>query len=272
MSRRSFSLVLALTFMIVAGSSACTPPPEPAASPKLEPQPERESTESPQPATESPRLQTGPEHDRARILPKRGDFVAVPRTRYTAMWEEPGRGDSPDFSFDTQNPMGQLAPLLIDGATRRDGVEWLEVLLPLRPNGSAAWVRTDDVKILEREERIEVDLSRRRLRHYEGDELAESLRVGVGSERYPTAVGRFYVWVKVAYEDPNNPYGIMALGLSGFSPVLSDWPGQGRMAVHGTPYASDRGQAVSHGCVRVYNEDMHALLDLPLGTPVEISR
>jgi lipoprotein-anchoring transpeptidase ErfK/SrfK len=44
------------------------------------------------------------------------------------------------------------------------------------------------------------------------------------------------------------------------------------MAVHGTPYASNRGQAVSHGCVRVYNDDMQALLDLPLGTPVEIVR
>jgi lipoprotein-anchoring transpeptidase ErfK/SrfK len=94
----------------------------------------------------------------------------------------------------------------------------------------------------------------------------------VGSERYPTGVGRFYIWVKVPHENPNNPYGIMALGLSGFSPVLSDWPGQGRMAVHGTPYASNRGQAVSHGCVRVYNDDMQALLDLPLGTPVEIVR
>ena len=110
------------------------------------------------------------------------------------------------------------------------------------------------------------------LRREKGDEIADSFRVGVGSEQYPTGVGRFYIWVKVPYENPNNPYGIMALGLSGFSPVLSDWPGQGRMAVHGTPYASNRGQAVSHGCVRVYNDDMQALLDLPLGTPVEISR
>lgn len=261
MRRRSSSLVLAVTLLVGACSSVRTPPPEGAGSPE----PERESTESPDPATQ-------PEPERERILPEQGDFVAMPRTRYTPMWREPGRGESPDFAFDTRNPMGQLAPLLIDGAMRRDGVEWLEVLLPLRPNGTAAWVKVDDVKIRQREERIEVDLSRRLLRHYDGDELANSIRIGVGSEQYPTAVGRFYIWVKVAYENPDNPYGIMALGLSGFSPVLSDWPGQGRMAVHGTPYASNRGQAVSHGCVRVYNEDMHALLDLPLGTPVEISR
>jgi L,D-transpeptidase catalytic domain len=261
--RRSSSLVLALTLLFVACSSASTPPPGAARAP--EPDLVPESTESPQPAAE-------PARKHEPILPEQGDFVAVPRTRYAPMWEKPGQGGGPDFAFDTQNPMGQLAPLLIDGATRRDGVEWLEVLLPLRPNGTSAWVRADDVEIREREERIEVDLSRRVLRHYEGDELADSFRVGVGSEQYPTGVGRFYIWVKVPYENPNNPYGIMALGLSGFSPVLSDWPGQGRMAVHGTPYASNRGQAVSHGCVRVYNDDMQALLDLPLGTPVEISR
>jgi hypothetical protein len=261
--RRSSSLVLALTLLFVACSSASTPPPEAARAPEPELVPE--STESPQPAAE-------PEQKHERILPEQGDFVAVPRTRYAPMWEKPGQGRGPNFAFDTQNPMGQLAPLLIDGATRRDGMEWLEVLLPLRPNGTSAWVKADDVEIREREERIEVDLSLRVLRYYEGDELADSFRVGVGSEQYPTGVGRFYIWVKVPYENPNNPYGIMALGLSGFSPVLSDWPGQGRMAVHGTPYASNRGQAVSHGCVRVYNEDMQALLDLPLGTPVEISR
>jgi L,D-transpeptidase catalytic domain len=261
--RRSSSLVLALTLLFVACSSASTPPPEAARAPEPELVPE--PTESPQPAAE-------PARKHEPILPEQGDFVAVPRTRYAPMWVKPGQGGGPNFAFDTQNPMGQLAPLLIDGATRRDGVEWLEVLLPLRPNGSSAWVKADDVEIREREERIEVDLSRRVLRHYEGDEIADSFRVGVGSEQYPTGVGRFYIWVKVPYENPNNPYGIMALGLSGFSPVLSDWPGQGRMAVHGTPYASNRGQAVSHGCVRVYNDDMQALLDLPLGTPVEISR
>jgi hypothetical protein len=255
--RRLCALVLAVTIVSVACSSASTPPPAPTGSREPEP------TGSPRPTTES-------EPERDRVLPQEGDFVAIPRTRYTPMWERAGSGRNADFVLDTRNPMGQLAPLLIERAARREGEGWFEVLLPVRPNGATAWVKADDVKVREREERIEVDLSRRVLRHYDGDELANSFRVGVGTEQYPTGVGRFYVWVKVPYENPNNPYGIMALGLSGFSPVLSEWPGQGRMAVHGTPYASNRGQAVSYGCVRVYNEDMHALLDLPLGTPVEI--
>jgi lipoprotein-anchoring transpeptidase ErfK/SrfK len=44
------------------------------------------------------------------------------------------------------------------------------------------------------------------------------------------------------------------------------------MAIHGTSDPSDRGQQVSHGCIRVYNTDMKTLRSLPLGTPVIIRR
>ena len=64
----------------------------------------------------------------------------------------------------------------------------------------------------------------------------------------------------------------IALGLSGFSPVLKNWPGGGRMAIHGTAHPDDRGLMVSHGCVRVYNDDMVDLRRVPLGTPVVIKR
>jgi hypothetical protein len=260
--RRLPAFVLAFALVLVACSS-------PRSGGGAEPTDRPTPTASPEPSTD-PTPEPEPEHE--PLLPAEGEFVVIPRTRYASMWERPGVGRQPDFAFDTRNPMGQFAPLLVEGATRRDEQAWYEVLLPLRPNGTTAWVRADDVKLREREERIEVDLSRRILRQFEDGELVNTFRVGVGTDQYPTGVGRFYVWVKVPYENPDNPYGIMALGLSGFSPVLSEWPGEGRMAVHGTPYPSNRGQAVSHGCVRVYNADMRALVDVPLGTPVEITR
>jgi len=205
-----------------------------------------------------------------RLLPDEGEFVAMPGERYLPMWEEPGTGRQPDFALDTFNDFDQSVPMLVEGATMRDGEPWYEVLLPIRPNGSSAWVRADDVKVREREDRLEVDLSERTLVHMRGDEVVERYRVGIGTDQFPTTKGRFYVFIKVPYDDPNQPYGIMALGLSGFSRVITDWPGGGRIAVHGTPYSSDRGEAVSHGCVRVYNGDMEDLTELPLGTPVII--
>jgi hypothetical protein len=219
-------------------------------------------------------IQTGPEAEepeRERLLPEGVDMVAVPRERYLPMYDEPG-DRKVAYALDTQNDNGELAPLLIVKATRRDGEPWYEVLLPLRPNGSTDWVRERDVKLRERRERIEVDLSKRTLEYLVDGEVQERFSVGIGTEQFPTTTGLFYVYVKVPYENPNNPYGIMALGLSGFSRVITDWPGGGRIAVHGTPYASNRGERVSHGCVRVYNPDMESLVDVPLGTPVLISK
>jgi hypothetical protein len=199
-----------------------------------------------------------------------GDLVAVPTERLVPMWEEPGTSPRADFRLDALNPTGRLAPLLVERAVALDDEAWYEVLLPIRPNGSTAWVRAADVEVHRRTERIEVDLSRRLLWRYHEDRLVDRIRVGVGTPSTPTGVGRFYVWVKVRYANPGGPYGAAALGLSGFSPVLSEWPGEGRMAVHGTASATDRGSAVSHGCVRVYNPELMALLDVPLGTPVVI--
>jgi hypothetical protein len=199
-------------------------------------------------------------------------YVVIPKLRYVPMWDRLGPRD-PDYVFDARSPNGGHAPMLIADVRVDDRDRaWFRVYLPIRPNGSTAWVREQDVRVRERHERIEVDLSRRVLEHYVDGELVGRFKVGVGTERYPTGTGTFYVWVKVPFENPNQPYGIFALGLSGFSPVLSDWPGEGRMAIHGTPYASNRGQAVSHGCIRVWNPDMESLVDVPLGTPVIIHR
>jgi L,D-transpeptidase catalytic domain len=203
------------------------------------------------------------------LLPGGVDVVAIPLQRFTTLWDDPERRGS-DFLFDTQNPMGQLSPMLIEGAEFARGDAWYEVFLPLRPNGATAWVNERDVQIRRIDYRIEVDLSQRTLRYFVDDKVKERFRVGIGTDATPTGRGRFYVWVKVYYADPYQAYGIGALGLSGFSPVLSEWPGGGRMAIHGTSNPGDRGRPVSHGCIRVYNDDLRKLLDVPLGTPVEI--
>ncbi len=205
------------------------------------------------------------------LLPEGVDVLAVPAERVIPLWKHPKSAEA-TFELDTQNPSGSFSPMLIEGAKRRAGEAWYRVLLPLRPNGSAAWVRESDVSLRRIDQRIEVDLSDRTLRYYVHDDLKKHFRVGVGTDATPTGTGTFYVWVKIRYASPYQPYGIAALGLSGFSPVLSEWPGGGRMAIHGTSSPSDLGNAVSHGCVRVFNDDLKSLLDVPLGTPVEISR
>jgi hypothetical protein len=199
-----------------------------------------------------------------------GTFAAVPVKRYIPMWNVPG-GPRSSFVFDGRDPFGHISQLLVERAvTDPSGEAWYELLLPVRPNGRAAWVPAGEVRLVRRDERIVVDLSQRTLRRFVGHKLVDRFSVGVGMPQYPTARGTFYVWIKVPFADPRGPYGIFALGLSGFSPVLSDWPGGGRMAIHGTWDPNDRGQQVSHGCIRVYNPDMAKLRSVPRGTPVII--
>lgn len=227
-------------------------------------------------ATDDPTTEPGVSGDapvvgeRPPLLPVGVNVLAVPGERVIGVWDVPKDSDAA-FALDTRNPVGKFSPLLIEGAKRRAGEAWYRVLLPLRPNGSAGWVRGSDVSVRRIDQRIEVDLSERVLRYYVHDRLEERLRVGVGTDATPTGTGTFYVWVKIRYASPYQPYGIAALGLSGFSPVLSEWPGGGRMAIHGTSSPTDLGNAVSHGCVRVLNDDLESLLDVPLGTPVEIT-
>ncbi len=212
-----------------------------------------------------------PKPNREPLSPSRDvEWAARPRNRYVEMRGRLGDPESV-FALDTRNPLLHLAPLLVTGARRDDrGEPWYRVLMPLKPNGSEAWVIGEDVRLVPRDQEIVVDLSKRILDYYVDGELADEFSVGIGTPSAPTTTGTFFVWVRVHYSSPTNPYGIFALGLSGFSEVLTDWPGGGRIAIHGTADPSDRGQRVSHGCVRVYNEDLKALKGVPLGTPVII--
>ncbi|MGH2750801.1 MAG: L,D-transpeptidase [Actinomycetota bacterium] len=177
---------------------------------------------------------------------------------------------SPWHKLDTTNPLDQRLVLLVTEARATDEGLWLEVLLPERPNGSTAWVEKNQVRVVKLRHRIEIDLARYTLEHFRAGKRVQRFKVGVGEDQYPTPKGTYYVWAKVPQPSPAGPYGNYALGISGFSPVLSDWPGGGRAAVHGTANPGDRGRKVSHGCVRVFNDDMRKLTGVPMGTPVVI--
>ena len=204
------------------------------------------------------------------VLP-RGTFVARSRTPNLQIWNGPSTSAGRRWAFPTRNPLGQPLEFLVAKAARDAGGEaWLRILLPIRPNGAAGWVKKTNVIVRKVQQHIVVDLSARTLLYYRDGKLADRFDVGIGRVETPTAKGTFYVWAQVPQASPTGPYGVFALGLSGFSPVLKDWPGGGRMAIHGTSNPGDRGLMVSHGCVRVFNDDMVRLTHVPMGTPVVI--
>jgi lipoprotein-anchoring transpeptidase ErfK/SrfK len=201
--------------------------------------------------------------DQSHGVTTRNSFL---RVRSRPMRSRPWR------ALGMKNPIDQRLVLLILNVRSKDSGDWFEIFLPERPNRSTGWVKRKHVHVVKLRHRIKVDLSRYTLKLFRNDKLVRRFKVGVGQDVYPTPKGIFYVWAKVPQPSPTGPYGNYALGLSGFSPVLSDWPGGGRAAIHGTAVPGDRGQEVSHGCVRVFNDDMKKLTGVPMGTPVVINR
>jgi lipoprotein-anchoring transpeptidase ErfK/SrfK len=153
------------------------------------------------------------------------------------------------------------------------GPAWLRVLLPTRPNGSAAWVPARSVSVYPVNTRVEIDLSQHRVSVYRWGKLAFTVRAAVGASATPTPTGRFYVNERFRLASANGPFGVAALGISAHSDALKDWVQGGPVALHGTDDPSSIGRAVSHGCVRLPNAVMTRLFAVaPAGTPVLISR
>jgi len=111
--------------------------------------------------------------------------------------------------------------------------------------------------------RIEVDLTKRQLTVYKGNQVAETHPVAVGSKEWPTQTGEWTIkqviynpeWIPPdetwAEErdprkpgDPKNPLGMAQL--------VYDPP----RTIHGTDAPSSIGKAVSHGSIRMRNEDI----------------
>jgi hypothetical protein len=206
-------------------------------------------------------------------LPGPGAWVVRSNASTLAIWSDTGASASIRFAVAGTNPWGQEIEFPVTrAAVGGDGGAWYRVLLGVAPNGSDGWVRATDVTVSRSTDRIVVDMSKRILRHFHDGKQRHRFRIGIGKPSTPTTPGTFFVWAHLDPSDSSGPYGSYLLGLSGFSDVLTDWPGGGRMALHGTDDPTDRGGEVSFGCVRVFNPQMEQLRTVPMGTVVVIHR
>lgn len=162
--------------------------------------------------------------------------------------------------------------LLVKDAPVAADCAWVEVYLPVRPNGSTGWVRRSSVELTANPYRLEADLTARRLTLLHDGVAVRTIPVAVGAAHTPTPVGLYFVTELVAPADPDGVYGPYAFGLSGFSEALETFNGgPAQLAIHGTNQPRVIGQDVSNGCLRMHNDDITALTDiLPLGVPVQI--
>ena len=169
------------------------------------------------------------------------------------------------------NPTPADGPLVFLTITNR--LDWHQVLLPVRPNGSTGWVRDSDVTLAAHNYRIRADLEDFRVRVLERGITIFDAVAGVASNNSPTPGGRYYLTELLAPTEPDTVYGSFAYGMSGFSETFETFNGgPGQLGIHGTNSPETLGSAVSAGCIRLHNDDVARLVTfLPLGVPVDVT-
>ena len=153
---------------------------------------------------------------------------------------------------------------------------WVEVRLAQRPDGSTAWLPAADVTLGSTPDRIVVNLATTRLALYDRGRLVFSAPAGVGSPDDPTPTGEFFVAFDERPPQPNPGYGPFIVVTSDHSQSISDWEGSGDavIGIHG-PLGEDAeigttGARISHGCIRLHDQSLERLAEVPPGTPVDV--
>ncbi len=197
--------------------------------------------------------------------------MAKERVKVLETFDVP-RGERVYHEFAVTNPTYFDTPLALMVTKGDDDSKWLKVQLPVRPNGTQAWIRARDVVLFAHRFRAEVNVTTREVSVFNAGELIAHTPAVVGKEETPTPLGRFYVNILLPKDNPYGAYGPWILGLSGFSEVLDSFDGGlPAIAIHGTNHPELVGQQASNGCVRVPNEAISLLAEtVPLGTPVDI--
>jgi lipoprotein-anchoring transpeptidase ErfK/SrfK len=182
--------------------------------------------------------------------------------------------------YDPTVPTSKVPQVFLVKQQRADG--WVQVLLPVRPNGSTGWVKSSDVTLTPNPYRIDVELAQHTITVNKGSDVVYTGTVAVGAtdpplpdvgHPTPTPTGEYYLRVLLQNPDPSSVYGPYAYGLSSHSETLDSYAGgDAEVGIHGNNDASVLGKNVTHGCIRMDNDAITMLAkQLPLGTPVTVN-
>jgi lipoprotein-anchoring transpeptidase ErfK/SrfK len=153
---------------------------------------------------------------------------------------------------------------------------WVQVRLAQRPNGSTAWLPDGDVTLGGTPYRIVINAATTGLALYDNGRLVFSAPAGVGTAEDPTPAGKYFVAFDEQPPQPNPGYGPFIIVTSAHSPAIADWEGSGDavIGIHG-PLGDDTqigtsGARISHGCIRLHDQALERLAEVPPGTPVDV--
>jgi hypothetical protein len=210
---------------------------------------------------------------RPRLLrPTRNLSHWAPVQRPVEARSAPRPGASPVAALATTTPEGtRNAVAVLSRRLGADGKPWVQVRLPVLPNGTTGWVRRTALGGYGTvRTRLDVDLRRLRATLFRDGRPVLHASIGIGMPGWETPRGDFYVRNKLTrYRSP--AYGPVAFGTSARSPQATGWPAGGFIGIHGTDRPDLLPGRISHGCIRLRNADILALArGMPVGTPVRI--
>jgi lipoprotein-anchoring transpeptidase ErfK/SrfK len=172
----------------------------------------------------------------------------------------------------THTPEGTSNLVLVVANAAGAGDLWAKVRLPVLPSNTTGWVprrALGGYRIVQT--RLVVDRASLTATLFRNGKPVFRAAVGVGRPQWPTPSGEFYIRNRLR-EFKSSFYGPLAFGTSARSSVLTDWPAGGFVGIHGTDRPELLPGQVSHGCIRMRNEDILALGRLmPVGTPLTIT-
>ncbi len=191
------------------------------------------------------------------------DGTVVHPRRVLPVYAAPGRKP---FAKVTPKQMNDTWLPVVD---QQDG--WTQVLLPSRPNGSIGWVRTSQLVERKTPYVVRVHVGSRRMELVRDGETVGEWSVAVGAPATPTPTGRTFLLGSIV--DEAQGFSPVILPLGTHSDTLDTYGGgPGTVALHGWTDPSVFGKAISHGCVRVPDDALEQLRDVPLGTLVIIDQ
>ena len=179
-------------------------------------------TPDPEPSATIPTAASFPDRSATPAPSASASEVADPNVSYVARTEEseitvltePGGGEEMTVRAEDVLTVPDQTPFVF--LVKEVRGDWVELYLPVRPNGTTGWVETDSVTLSATTKRIEVSLDDYRLTVFDGDEEILTTEIGLGQDELPTPGGVYYIRELLQPPDPTGTYGslcVRALGL-----------------------------------------------------------
>ena len=115
--------------------------------------------------------------------------MATARQPEAIVYTEPSRTSAVVTTLD--NPTQTDGPLVFQVLKHQTG--WLQIKLPVRPNGSTGWIPQSQVELRVNRFKVLIDTSEHQLQVLYQGEIRLTTEVAIGDGATPTPIGSFYL-------------------------------------------------------------------------------